>query len=87
MKNASKLVNMLLLHREMIKVTKYLSDKLIIRATRRVYKCSSYASDPIEILITVGRPNAREQEFIKQCKRAGEPFPVKKIQVKFMRKK
>jgi hypothetical protein len=38
-------------------------------------------------LVTIGRPNYDEREFIKKCKKAGEPFPVKKIQVKLEVKK
>ncbi len=35
------------------------------------------------IVLKIGRPNFREREFIRACKKAGEPFPVKKIQLKF----
>jgi hypothetical protein len=37
-------------------------------------------------VFTIGKPNYEEREFIKKCKKAGEPFPVKKIQVKFYNK-
>ena len=69
-----------------IKATKYISPNETAKATRRTYK--AYAGKirrgtPTEILFTIGRPNYEEREFIKKCKKAGEPFPVKKIQVKF----
>lgn len=35
------------------------------------------------IILKIGRPNFREREFIKACRKAGEPFPVKKVQLKF----
>lgn len=35
------------------------------------------------IILKIGRPNFKEREFIRLCQRAGEPFPVKKIQIKF----
>jgi len=34
-------------------------------------------------ILTVGEPAYREREFIKLCKKAGEPFPVRKVQLKF----
>lgn len=37
----------------------------------------------IEIRLKLGKPNFRERLFIKACKKAGEPFPIKKIQLKF----
>jgi len=39
------------------------------------------------MVLTIGRPNYAEREFIKLCKKAGEPFPVKKMQLKFYPKK
>jgi hypothetical protein len=30
-------------------------------------------------------PYCREKEFIKKCKKVGEPFPVKKIQLKYLK--
>lgn len=65
-----------------IRATKYNSPVETAKATRRKYKASS-RSAPIEILFTIGRPNYKEREFIKKCKKAGESFPVKKIQLKF----
>ena len=68
------------------KVTKYYSDKEIARATRKLYR-KKIQREPIEILFTFGRPNFDEREFIKKCKKASEPFPVKKIQIKYPPKK
>lgn len=39
----------------------------------------------VEVVVTIGEPNADAREFIKRAKRAEEPFPVKKIQLKFLR--
>ncbi len=75
------------------KATKYLSEKLIIRGTRRTYKttCGNQRklrkTDPIEILFTIGRPNFKERAFIKNCKKVDEPFPVLKVQFEFDKKK
>lgn len=39
------------------------------------------------IIITIGTPNHADREFIKRCRRAREPFPVRKVQLKFFRAK
>jgi hypothetical protein len=68
--------------------TAYISPRRILRATRRLYGGRidrRRATD--EILITIGRPNYAERQFIKVLKKAGEPFPVKKVQLKFPPKK
>jgi len=64
------------------KATKYLNDKLTIKATRKRYKDKILKNRAIDIIFTIGKPNYEEREFIKKCKKAGELFPVKKIQVK-----
>ena len=63
------------------RATKYLSPKLIIRATRRRYK--GKIKDPFEVVLTMGKPNYAEREFIKKSKKAGESFPIKKTQLKY----
>lgn len=64
--------------------TKFVSPKEIIRATihGKHRKGSNY-----EIVLTIGRPNYAERKFIKDCKKAGEPFPIKRVQLKFPPKK
>ena len=61
------------------RATKYFSEKLIVRATRRSGLDKRHST--VEILFTIGKPNYRERQFIKLCKRAGEKFPLKKIQI------
>ncbi len=73
------------------KATYFISPKLIARASRKTYLGKSgkrhlpRKTDNLEILLTYGRPNYQEREFIKKCIKAGEPFPVKKIQLKFQK--
>lgn len=67
--------------------TKYLDERLIVRATRRAHKRKFNVRDNVEIVLTIGRPNYAERAFIRACKKAKEPFPVKKIQIKFVPKK
>ena len=66
----------------------YLSPDLVVRATRR-HKLNGSRCSQIhhEILLTIGKPNYAEREFIRDCKKAGEPFPVKKMQLKWFSEK
>lgn len=66
--------------------TVYVSEKLVVRATRRTYRRNYRGRNkPIELSVTIGRPNYSARQFIKLAKRAGEPFPVKKVQLTFQR--
>jgi len=65
------------------RATKYISQNETAKATRRAYKGRQNKSAPIEILFTIGPPNYKEREFIKQAKKAGEPFPIKKIKLDY----
>jgi hypothetical protein len=66
------------------KATKYLSDKQVVHATqKRDHRGKVPKPDSAEhIIVSLGRPNFADREFIKKCKRAGEPFPVKRVQLK-----
>lgn len=65
--------------------TKYLSNKKVIRATRRTYKLGRrHYTDPLEILVSVCKPNYRERQFIKMCKQARVAFPVRNIQLRWI---
>jgi hypothetical protein len=66
------------------KATKYLTKNFVIKATL-VGKHGRNRRP--SILFTYGAPNYLERKFIKDCQKAGESFPIKKIQVKFPRKK
>lgn len=86
MKNSIGKTVELLINTEARQATKYLSEKLVITATRRAYKGEINKKDNIEIVLKVGRPNYKEREFIKKCKKAKEPFPINKIQLKHFKK-
>lgn len=61
--------------------TYYVNEKYTVKLTRqRRYKKRDIAET---FLLTCGRPNYRERDFIKQCKKAGESFPVRKIQLRY----
>ena len=59
---------------------KYVSEKEVVKATRRG-KPTKRAFQT-QILLTIGRPNYAERKFVKLCQKSGEPFPVKKVQLK-----
>jgi len=60
--------------------TIFLSPKLIVRATWR-HK-PSLRNLREEMVVTYGAPNYLEQAFIVTAKKAGEPFPIKKVQLR-----
>jgi len=67
------------------KATKYFSDKLIVRAVRRTYG-GKITKGNAEITLTIGKPNYKEREFIKLAKKAGEKFPIKNIQIVWVKR-
>ena len=66
------------------KATKYVSDKLTIKGTRRLYKGRVDKRSRIaEVLFTIGAPNYEEREFIKRAKKQGVVFPVEGVVARF----
>lgn len=63
--------------------TKYVTDKYVVKATRSNRWSLRKNARNVTILVTFGSPNYAEREFIKQCAKAHEPFPVKKVQLRF----
>jgi len=71
------------------KATKYLSERTIVRVTRKRYEGKKgYKFDGRDsttaIVLTVGRPNYLEAKFIKMARKSGEPFPIGRVQLKFL---
>jgi len=64
------------------RATIYLTPRLTVKATRRCV-----GKNRIELLMTIGIPNYTEREFVKLCLKAREPFPIKKIQLWWKKKK
>lgn len=62
------------------KVTKYHAPDRVTKLTK-IGKPKKNERQ-IHFKLTVGKPNYAEREFIKKCKKAGEPFPVRQIQIK-----
>ena len=67
------------------KATKYLSPTYAVKATRQRRHDKRDRSETI--IVTVGGPNYAERAFVAKCTKAKEPFPVRKVQLKFWPKK
>ena len=67
--------------------TKFVSPKLVVRATIRRHRGRIPVKGPIQIILKIGRPNAREQKFVKQLLKAGVPFPAAKIRLSYPAKR
>ena len=73
-----------LLATDAVLATKYLSKYETVKARRVCYNGKiDKRSKRITVVVSLGRPNYAEREFIKKCQKAREPFPVKRIQLKF----
>lgn len=62
------------------KATCYLQPDLVVKVTRRRKPRSNCRSE--DTVLTFGSPNYAERAFLAKCRKAGEPLPVKKIQLK-----
>lgn len=85
MKHVEAVVMNLIFH-DAHRATKFVSPTEVVRATRRLYRADRGRipkRGPIEIVLHLGRPNARELKIAKQYRKAGEPFPVKNLRFEF----
>lgn len=72
-----------LLESDAAKVTAFLSPNLTVKASRVMFGGRIDKRDArADVRVTIGVPNYAERRFIKACKDAGEPFPIKRLQVK-----
>lgn len=58
--------------------TEFIEPNLIARASRRTFKGRMMRGN-LEIVLTIGRPNSKEKEFVKSCKKANDKFPLTKL--------
>ena len=71
-----------LLSGKYIKITKYLTPAMVVKLTRVLFhKKIDHRCKISEFRLTIGKPNYKERKFIELCKKAGEKFPVKKVQL------
>jgi len=57
----------------------YIEPKKVVSVCRR-FKASKRATRD-DFVLKIGKPNYLERLFVKDCVKAGEPFPVKKVQL------
>lgn len=69
------------------RATKYIDAKTIVKATHQSSRPPRKNDWSQTLVVTFGRPNYAERQFIKDCKKAGVPFPVRKVQLKLWPKK
>lgn len=62
------------------RATVYVAPDLVVKATRRHRPRKNART--VEMVVTVGGPNYAEREFIKQARKSGEPFPIKRVLLK-----
>jgi hypothetical protein len=78
-KHVARVFNAMNKSHDIRKATLYLSPTQTIKISRQH---RDRRSERHTYLLTVGEPNYLEKRFIASCKKAGEKFPVRKIQLK-----
>ena len=67
------------------RATKYIDSKLVVSAARVLFNGKIDRRDTrTTIVLKIGAPNYQEREFIKMCRKADEPFPVERVQLKLI---
>lgn len=61
--------------------TYYIAPDLTVKITRSHVPDKRSRGETFHL--TVGKPNFAERKFIKLCYKAGQSFPVRKVQLKF----
>lgn len=85
LKAANRAVHRAMYDRSVRKATVYDSPSLVAKATRLFRPRKNGRGE--SIIVTIGKPNFAERRFIRLALKAGEPFPVRKVQVKYWPKK
>lgn len=76
---AEAVVSSLIVMNDLRKAVKFIGPNLVVKLTsQRKY---SKRERQRTFLLTIGKPNFAERKFVKECKKAGEPFPVEKVQL------
>ena len=68
------------------RATKFIAPNHVVSAQRVAWGGHIDKRDRhIQISLKIGTPNYHERKFIKDCIKAGESFPIKKIKLAFFR--
>lgn len=84
-KALAQVVEILMSEADVRMATIYFDGQTVIRGTAR-HRLDARARSTT-IVLTVGKPNFVERRFIRLCRQAKEPLPVRKVQLKFWPKK
>lgn len=63
------------------RATVYLGEKLVVSTCRRFR--FSKRNTRNDFVVKIGVPNYEERNFLRACKKAGEPLPVRRVQLKY----
>ena len=63
------------------RATLYLDAKTTVKATRPIKYGGRKRAETL--IVTVGTPNYAERKFIRLCQKAGEPLPIRELQLKW----
>lgn len=80
-KDIANVIEIVLETNDIKSATKYVSPKLVVRATR-----FGKPQTDTDIRLKIGRPNYTERKFIKKCEKAEMSFPIKNIQIRWRKK-
>ena len=61
--------------------------RTVVRAHRVSYDGKPDIYGALDLRIKIGKPNYHERKFIADCNAADEPFPVRKVQLAYFRKR
>src|SRR5688572_24373991 len=67
------------------RATVYITPTLTVKATAQHARTRTARERGVTALVTVGKPNFAQREFIKTCIKVGEKFPVRKPQLEFVK--
>lgn len=65
--------------------TKFVSPKHVVKVTQRLRhgRLLPKKNENVDFVVTIGEPNYADRLFIKAALKAKEPFPIKKILLRF----
>lgn len=70
------------------KVSNFIAPNLVLSILAETFRDEKKKKKRLggsnKFIVKFGRPNYKEREFIKACKKANEPFPIKKLQIKYL---
>lgn len=77
-----EMIDLLFSNPKLKTVTQYISPLNVVRVTKS-NKHNNRKKRSNTYLVTVGKPNYKSALFVKACVKAGEPFPVRRLQLDY----